>query len=80
MNTHGYHITNDAVAAHHAWVLPELTDAMAADGTMYTVRTSVARALVRAGAWMLPSRPRTATDGIHVLPKPTVRTDVQRAA
>ena len=27
MNTYGYHITNDSIAAHHAWVFPRRTRA-----------------------------------------------------
>lgn len=29
MNPYGYHITNDSIAAHHAWVFPKLVEATA---------------------------------------------------
>ncbi len=80
MNTYGYHITNDSVAAYQAMVRPELRDAMAAEATPSAIRTLVARTLVRAGEWMLSDRRAANADGVRVLPRRSVRRDIQRAA
>lgn len=80
MNTLGYQITNDSVSAYQSWMLPELHEAMAAEPTHRTVRQSVARSLVRMGAWMLPDRPQMVTDSVLVLPRRVAHRDVQKAA
>ena len=80
MNPYGTQLTNDHIEAYQSWMLPELHSALTAEPTLRKIRTSVARSLVRVGAWMLPDRPELVSDSILVLPKPATRRSVQRAA
>jgi hypothetical protein len=80
MNPYGTQLTNDHLEAYRTWMLPELHSAMTAEPTLRTIRKSVARSLVRVGAWMLPDRPELVSDTILVLPKPATRRTVQKAA
>jgi hypothetical protein len=80
MNPYGTQLTNDHLEAYRAWMLPELHSAMTAEPALRKIRKSVARSLVRVGAWMLPDRPELVSDTITVLPKPASRRDVQKAA
>lgn len=80
MNTYGYHITNDGVAAYQAMIRPELRVAMANAAHVSAMRALVARTLVRAGEWMLSDRQSAAANDVHVLPRRSVRKDIQKAA
>jgi hypothetical protein len=80
MNPYGTQLTNDHIEAYRTWMLPELHSAMTAEPTLRTIWNSVARSLVRVGAWMLPDRPELVSDTILVLPKPATRRTVQKAA
>ncbi|MCB1245692.1 MAG: hypothetical protein KDB69_00325 [Acidimicrobiia bacterium] len=63
-------------------------DALAADLTVAyrstpitrKARRTVARLLVRVGAWMLPDKPELVSDTVLVLPKQTEQPDVRTAA
>ena len=80
MNPYGTQLTNDHLEAYQTWMLPELQSALTAEPALRTIRKSVARSLVRVGAWMLPDRPELVSDTILVLPKPATARDIQKAA
>ena len=80
MNPYGTQLSNDHLEAYQTWMLPELHSAMTAEPTARKIRKSVARSLVRVGAWMLSDRPAMVSDTILVLPKPATRRTVQKAA
>ena len=80
MNPYGTQLTNDHLEAYRAWMLPELHSAMTAEPTLRKIRKSVARSLVRVGAWMLPDKPELVSDTILVLPKPAEKTTIRTAA
>jgi hypothetical protein len=80
MNPYGTQLSNDHLEAYQSWMLPELHSALTAEPTLHKIRKSVARSLVRVGAWMLPDRPQLVSDSILVLPKPVRPRNVQKAA
>jgi hypothetical protein len=80
MNPYGTQLSNDHLEAYQSWMLPELHSALTAEPTLHKIRKSVARSLVRVGAWMLPDRPQLVSDSILVLPKPARPRNVQKAA
>jgi len=80
MSPYMNHISTDYVDAYAAELRLDLHHAWTQTPTTRRVRKSLARSLVRVGAWMLPDKPELVSDTILVLPKPAEKTTIRTAA
>lgn len=68
MTAYTHHVSDTYLHAYMSELTSELTTAYRQEPVHKTLRTGVARTLVRVGAWMLPNEPEFVSDTIVVLP------------
>jgi len=78
--THGTHLSYDMyIDAYPAELSDDLRSTRASSGPLRSLRRSVARGLVRSGAWLLPDKPEVIGGTVIVLSQ-TPSDDHQKAA
>ena len=80
MTPHAHHSTDLYITAYQGELRAELTDAYSGGSTGNGIRRSIARSLVRIGAWMLPEKPGLIDGRILVLDVEHPAQPHQRAA
>lgn len=75
------HLTNDThIATYQAELRTELARARTASTPLHSLRTHIARGLVRAGAWLLPDKPEVIGGTVIVFSDSRDDPAAQRAA
>lgn len=80
MTPYTHHITDQYLDAYLTEITRDLSESMRGDSITRSIRKSLARSLVRVGAWMLPDKPELVSDTILVLPKQPDDSPVRKAA
>jgi len=68
------------VGAYQAELRVDLLRAWTQTPTTRKIRKTLARSLVRVGAWMMPDKPELVSDTVLVLPKPADQARIRTAA